>query len=264
MEDRMNITIASTSVEGFVKPERRIVAYYRVSTIRQGESGLGLEAQRAAVAGYARANQFALIAEYTEIETAKRDDLANRPELRKAIAHAKRSKAVLVVAKLDRLVRSVHVTSLLHQGGIDFIACDNPNANRLTIQILAAVAEHEAKAIGERTKAALGAYKLRGGLLGSNLPQCRNLDLSARRKGAQNAGAAHRANADAAYADIIDNLQELRRAGLSLQAIAKALNDDGQSTRRGKDWNPMQVSRILGRGEAARFAGAGGAQFGAA
>jgi len=239
-------TKPSTSAQDSVKP--RFITYSRVSTARQGASGLGLEAQRAAVAAYVIAHGGTVLAEYCEVETAKRDDLDNRPELRKAIAHARRARATLLVAKLDRLVRSVHVTSMLHQSGVEFVACDNPNANRLTIQILAAVAEHEAKMISERTKAALAAYKRRGGRLGGKLSQCRNLDALARRKGAKNAGAAHRRNADAAYADLNDYVTTLRQAGMTLTAIADRLNAEGQVTRRGKLWNAMQVSRVLERG----------------
>ena len=134
----------------------KVVAYYRVSTAKQGASGLGLDAQRAAVATWAAANGAAVLAGYTEVESGKR---ADRPELRKALAHAKRSRATMVIAKLDRLSRNVHFLSGLMESGVDFIACDNPHANKLTIHILAAVAEDEAKRISERTKAVLAAYK---------------------------------------------------------------------------------------------------------
>jgi hypothetical protein len=134
----------------------KVVAYYRVSTARQGASGLGLDAQRAAVATWTAANGAAVLAGYTEVESGKR---ADRPELGKALAHAKRSRATLVIAKLDRLSRNVHFLSGLMESGVDFIACDNPHANKLTIHILAAVAEDEAKRISERTRAALAAYK---------------------------------------------------------------------------------------------------------
>src|SRR5260221_640306 len=123
----------------------KIIGYYRVSTARQGRSGLGLEGQEAAVRGYAAEHGCDLIASYTEVETGTRDTLENRPELLKALAHAKRSKAILVIAKLDRLARSVYVTAELHRSGVEFVATDNPVANRLTIQILAAVAEDEAR-----------------------------------------------------------------------------------------------------------------------
>lgn len=227
----------------------RMVAYYRVSTDAQGKSGLGLEAQEASVLGHVRKHECELIATYTEIETGKRDSLDNRPELRKAIAHAKRSRATLVVAKLDRLTRSVAVLSLLQSSGVDFVACDNPHANRLTIQILAAVAEDEVRRISERTKAALAAYKSRGGKLGASLPQCRNLDAAARKLGAANAGLAMKTQAEEAYLDIAAQVCQLRAGGASLRKIAYHLNGLGHTTRRGRVWNPMQVLRLLRRGE---------------
>src|SRR6266851_4255276 len=125
-----------------------IVAYVRVSTKGQGESGLGIEAQRAAVAAYAKQNGVDFMHWYSEVETGK---LADRPELAKALAHARRSKATLVVAKLDRLARNVAFTSALMRAGVDFLCCDNPHANKLTIHILAAVAEDEAERISART-----------------------------------------------------------------------------------------------------------------
>jgi len=225
----------------------KMIAYYRVSTDKQGRSGLGLEAQETAVAEHVRSHGCNLIASYTEVETGKRDDLDNRPELRKAIAHAKRTKAILVVAKLDRLSRSVAVTSLLHQSGVEFVCCDNATANRLTIQILAAVAEDEARRISERTKAALAAYKARGGRLGASLPQCRNLTSEGRHKGALAAAESHRKSASEAYESLQDWIKAQRRSGKSFGTIAKALNESGEVTRRGKLWNPMQVKRVFER-----------------
>jgi DNA invertase Pin-like site-specific DNA recombinase len=223
---------------------RKFVAYFRVSTDRQGKSGLGLEGQRAAVVQHV-GTAGDLIADYTEIETGKRDSLENRPELRRALAHARRSKATLVVAKLDRLTRSVAVTSLLHQSNVDFVCCDNPYANRLTIQILAAVAEDEARRISDRTKAALAAYKARGGVLGATRPQSRNLLPKSRERGAI-ASIAKRAVLKAkAYEDVAVQMHELRCAGSSLRAIAALLNREGHTTRRGRPWNPIQVSRVL-------------------
>lgn len=223
---------------------RKYVAYFRVSTDRQGKSGLGPEGQRAAVVQHV-GTAGDLIADYTEIETGKRDSLENRPELRRALAHARRSKATLVVAKLDRLTRSVAVTSLLHQSNVDFVCCDNPYANRLTIQILAAVAEDEARRISERIKVALAAYKARGGILGATRPQSRNLTPAARRSGAS-ASVLKRALLTAdAYEDVAAQMGELRLSGRSLRAIAEALNRDGHTTRRGRPWNPIQVSRVL-------------------
>ncbi len=225
---------------------RKFVAYFRVSSDRQGKSGLGLEGQRAAVVQHV-GTAGDLIADYTEIETGKRDSLENRPELRRSLAHARRSKATLVVAKLDRLTRSVAVTSLLHQSNVDFVCCDNPYANRLPIQILAAVAEDEARRISERTKAALAAYKVRGGILGATLPQSQNLTSDARKRGT-NASVLKRAVLTAdAYEDVAAKMDELRSSGRSLRAIAEALNGEGHTTRRGRPWNPIQVSRVLER-----------------
>lgn len=222
-----------------------MVAYLRVSTDKQGRSGLGIEAQASTVAAHVRLSGCELIATYTEIETGTKDRLGNRPELRKAIAHAKRCKGTLVVAKLDRLSRSVAVTSALHQSGVDFVCVDNPSANRLTVQILAAVAEAEARAISERTKAALAAYKARGGLLGGSLPQCRNLSPEARMKGTTAAATCRNRRAIEAYADLVEDLRALRSSGISLRGIAEHLNRRGETTRSGKPWNATQVSRVL-------------------
>jgi DNA invertase Pin-like site-specific DNA recombinase len=230
----------------------KLVAYYRVSTERQGQSRLGLEGQQTAVKHHVSVTGCELVGEYTEVESSHRDDLDNRPELRKAIRHAKRSKATLVIAKLDRLARSVFVTAELMKSGVEFVACDNPTANRLTIQILAAVAEHEAHAISERTKAALAAYKARGGRLGASLPQCRNLTRKARLRGVEAAVKLHAKRADEAYAEeVYPRIKALDRQHLSLRAIARTLNDEGFETLNGKDWTAVQVGRILDRLNAA-------------
>lgn len=228
-----------------------MVAYYRVSTDKQGRSGLGIEAQRSAVAAYVREAGSELLGSYTETETGKKHTLDNRPALLKAVAHAKRSRAVLVVAKLDRLLRSTVVRSMLKSDGVRFVACDNPHANELTIDILAAVAEDEVRRISERTKAALAAYKARGGRLGGALKQCRNLTRAARAKGSKAAGLSVKRKADAAYSDLIDQMRAMRENGLSLQEIALALSDQGHTTRRGCAWNSMQVKRVLDRGTSA-------------
>jgi DNA invertase Pin-like site-specific DNA recombinase len=210
-----------------------------VSTARQGQSGLGLDAQDAAIQSYRDAGACDLKAIYTEVESGKR---ADRPELIRAIAHAKRAKATLVIAKLDRLSRNVAFVANLLESGVEFVACDNPHANRLTIHILAAMAEHEAKVIGERTKAALGAYKARGGKLGTD-----NLTTEGRTLGQRRSGEKARRDADAAYSDLTVGVKALRAEGLTLRAIAEQLNSDGQTTRRGKQWNASQVSRVLDR-----------------
>jgi DNA invertase Pin-like site-specific DNA recombinase len=223
---------------------QRLIAYYRVSTTKQGISGLGLEAQEAAVAAYAKATGGTIVRAYREVESGKK---AERPQLAKALADAKRSRATLVIAKLDRLARNVHFLSGLMEAGVDFVACDNPTANRLTLHILAAVAEDEAKRISDRTKAALAAYKARGGVLGSARPGAHRLTGGANAKAALRAGEAAKADADAAYEDIAMKMAGMRTGGMSLADIAASLNIEGHTTRRGKLWNKMQVARVLKR-----------------
>lgn len=224
----------------------KLVAYFRVSTAAQGESGLGLEGQRAAVDAYAKATGCVVMASFTEVESGKRDD---RPELAKAIDAARRLKARLVVAKMDRLARNVHFLSGLMESGVDFVACDQPDANRLTVHILAAVAEDEAERISQRTKAALAAYKARGGLLGAALPQCRNLTDEARAKGQKAGSEATRTKAIAENEAIARLAAEWRAKdeGMTLRAIADRLNAEGYLTRNGSAWSATQVMRALNR-----------------
>jgi DNA invertase Pin-like site-specific DNA recombinase len=223
-----------------------IIGYLRVSTKKQGESGLGLEGQRAAVESYAREKGATVGAVYIEIETGKRKD---RPELARALGHARRSKAMLVVAKLDRLARNVAFLSALMESKVPFVACDNPNANDLTLHILSAVAEAEVKAISARTKAALAAAKARGTKLGSTREGHWNGREDARQRGAEAGAIASAQSRTAAkkveYADLVPSLVEYRAQGLSLREIAAKLNSEGQTTRRGKPWNPVQVARVL-------------------
>ncbi len=146
---------------------KKYVAYYRVSTRRQGESGLGLEAQQRDVNALAGRNNGPIVAEYVEVETGK---MADRPKLHAAIHHAQLSNATLVVAKLDRLARNAAFTLALQKSGLPFVCCDNEHATPLTIGFLALIAQHEAEQIAARTKAALQSAKARGTLLGSNRP----------------------------------------------------------------------------------------------
>jgi DNA invertase Pin-like site-specific DNA recombinase len=230
-----------------------ILPYYRVSTKQQGESGLGLEAQKAAVEAYARQTGARILASYKEVETGK---LAERPELTRALAHARRSKATLVVAKLDRLARNVAFLSALMRSGVDFLCCDNPHANKLTIHILAAVAEDEAERISARTKAALQAAKARGVKLGSARPDHwqgrEQTRLSGLARGRVVAAKVVSKAAREAYADLAPMMKEWRAEGLTLEGIAERLNAEGHTTRRGRPWNPTQVARVLNRAEAAR------------
>lgn len=220
------------------------IGYMRVSTKEQGQSGLGLEAQRAALEAHVKQVGGTLPMVYTEVESGKR---ADRPELAKAIAHAIRSKATLCVAKLDRLSRNVEFLARVMNSGCEFAAADMPAANRFMLHVMAAVAEHEAKAISDRTKSALAAYKARGGKLGAELPQCRNLTPEARQKGVERAGEAITKAATEAYADLLPAMVEWRSAGQTLKQIAERLNAEGHTTRRGKSWNPVQVARVLER-----------------
>jgi DNA invertase Pin-like site-specific DNA recombinase len=221
-----------------------IVGYLRVSTKRQGESGLGLEGQKAAVETFASQSGARIVQWYTEVESGKR---ADRPELARALSHAKRNKAILCVAKLDRLSRSVEFLSKVMNSGCEFAAADMPAANRFMLHVMAAVAEHEAKAISERTKAALAAYKARGGKLGAELAQCRNLTAEAVAKGRQRSAEARAKAASEATSDLLPIMQDLRIAGKTLQEIADDLTAQGHVTRRGKPWNKVQIGRVLER-----------------
>jgi len=222
----------------------KLVPYYRCSTQKQARSGLGLEGQEATVQQFAEAHGAQVLKSYIEVETGK---WADRPELAKAVAHARRAKATLVIAKLDRLARNVHFLSGLMETGVKFLACDQPSANDLTIHILSAVAQDEAQRISERTKAALDAYKARGGSLGASRPECRNLTDDARRRGAAAAGESARREADTAYVDLYPIIIMLRDDGASFRAIARHLNNEGYETRRGRAWNHVQVQSVLKR-----------------
>lgn len=222
----------------------RFVVYYRVSTRQQEQSGLGLEAQKAAVAAYIEQRGGGeVIGIYEETESGKD---CKRPEIMKAILHANRSWATLVIAKLDRLSRNVWFTSTLMESGIDFVACDSPTASRLTIHILAAVAEEEARLISERTKNALAAHKARGGLLGpatfKNREQWKPKQEEARKQATQR----NAEIAATAYEEVRPVILSLRHQGWSLQAIANELNQEYR-TRTGKAWNKTQVKRISDR-----------------
>lgn len=213
----------------------KFVAYYRVSTKRQGVSGLGLEAQREAVARYLNGGDWELVGEFTDVESGKNDD---RPELAKAIAQAKKARATLVIAKLDRLSRKLSFVASLMDSGVKFVAVDNPQANELTIHILAAVAQAERKAISERTRAALAAAKARGVKLG-------NPQLSKARRKAQDA---IRTSSERFAENVMPLIEQIQASGLtSLRQIAGALNARGIKTRRGAEWTAAAVSRVLDR-----------------
>jgi len=212
------------------------VSYFRVSTQKQGASGLGLEAQRATVAEYTKRTGGTIVAEFTEVESGKKND---RVELARAIAEAKRVGAVLVIAKLDRLARNAGFIFTLRDAGVSFVACDVPEANTLTVGMMAVMAQHEAELISTRTHAALAAKKMRGATLGTPA----NLTNEARLKGreAHSRNAANNQNTKTAkgYALL------LRGKGVSLRTMAQTLNAEGFKTPRGKQFSAVQVLRLL-------------------
>lgn len=207
----------------------RFVSYFRVSTSKQGQSGLGLDAQRQAVTAFLNGGRWTVLSEFVEIESGRKSD---RPQLAAAIAAAKKSKATLIVAKLDRLARNLHFLSGLMESGVEFLAVDNPTANRLTVQILAAVAEDEARRISERTKAALASAKARGTVLGRN---------------GANLAKTNKDNADKFSADLKPLVSEMIAAGLSRADIAATLNRRQIPTARGGRWHVTTVQRLVER-----------------
>jgi DNA invertase Pin-like site-specific DNA recombinase len=213
----------------------RFVSYVRVSTERQGKSGLGLEAQQAAVISYVDGQRGQLVQEFREIESGKKDD---RPQLAAALAACRKHKAALVIAKLDRLARRVSFISALMDGDVDFVACDFRQANRLTLHILAAVAEHEREMISQRTRAALQAARSRGVKLG-NPTSAR--ECLAQARAARAAQALRRAEN---LRPVIDQI--MRSGAMSLRVVAAALTARGIRTSRGSTrWHPEQVAAVL-------------------
>lgn len=220
----------------------RIVAYYRVSTDRQGRSGLGLEAQAEAVRAYAARAGGRVVAEYTEVESGRRCD---RPQLALAMTAAKALRATLAVGKLDRLARNVAFLAAVMDSGLEFVACDQPNATRLTLHILAAVAEDEARRISTRVREALAAYKARGGLLGTRHPRCRHTASADAALRASTAAATVNRRRCAEYREAMQLvIADLRRAGLTWAAVAAELNARGYRNRRGKAWTLYAVEAI--------------------
>lgn len=213
--------------------QRKAIAYLRVSTDRQGRSGLGLEAQREAVARYAAAAGMEIAGEYLEVETGKGSNaLAKRPQLLAALTEAKRTKAKLVLAKLDRLARNVHFVSGLMETGVDFAVADMPNADRFQLHLYAALAEKEGEVISQRTKDALAAAKAKGTVLGSN---------------GKALAAKNRAAAMERLAPLSDRLQAMRESGMSVRRMIAALNDEGVPSPAGGKWHPANLHRALGR-----------------
>jgi DNA invertase Pin-like site-specific DNA recombinase len=218
----------------------KFVAYYRVSTAKQGRSGLGLEAQKEAVTAHLNGGRWKLVGEFTEVESGKRKD---RPALSEALALCRTHKATLIIAKLDRLARNVHFISSLMESGVEFVAVDFPQANRLTVHILAAVAEHEAEMMSARTKAALAAAKARGVVLG-----CRNDKIAAYAKDGAVASAAKRSSiACDRSTDLLPIIRTFQAQGVtSLRELAAKLTEaDIPTARGGCEWHANSVRRVL-------------------
>lgn len=219
----------------------KFVSYLRVSTLKQGKSGLGEEAQREAIANFLNGGKWELVAEFREIESGKRSD---RPELAKALSLCRLHRATLLVAKLDRLARNVAFISALMEAGVRFVAVDLPQANELTVHIMASMAEYEAKAISARTKAALAAAKARGTVLGGLRWDITRVAAKGRKAALQT----RRGNAAKYLADVLPVIQDKQRQGaVTLRQIADALNADGTPAPRGGEWSAVQVKRILDR-----------------
>lgn len=215
------------------------VLYTRVSTREQCTSGLGLEAQRAKAMSYLNGGDWRIVAEFQEVESGKNNQ---RPQLARAMAECRLRGATLLIAKLDRLSRDAHFLLGLEKAGVDFVCADMPSANKLTVGIMAVVAEQERELISQRTKDALAARKARGLKLGNPA----NLTAAARAEGRARAAEVKCAKASARWADLAPILAEIRSGGARTQrAIADALNGRGIPTPRGGRWSGAQVHLTL-------------------
>lgn len=216
------------------------VSYLRVSTARQGRSGLGLESQRSAVASFLNGGNWELLTEYVEVESGKKTD---RPQLLKALEHCRLTGAILVIAKLDRLSRDAHFLLGLQKAQVRFVCADMPQANELTVGIMALVAEEERKAISKRTKEALAAAKARGVKLG-----CPNGAKHLREYGNVAGVNAVKIKASERAESLRQLIQEVQDQGFSsANGIAQELNRRRIATPRRRQWYPASVLRLIAR-----------------
>lgn len=215
--------------------QRSYVAYFRVSTQKQGRSGLGLDAQRTSVNAYVGTSGL-IVGEFTDIESGKKND---RPQLLAAIAYCKQQSAVLLIAKLDRLTRNVAFIFTLRDSGIEFVCADMPEANTLTIGVMATMAQYERELIGERTRKALAEKKRQGAQLGTPA----NLSAAAILKSQQIRQLNARKDENNRRAATL--ARSLQQAGQNWSQIAQTLNSNGFRTRRGKPFHVMQVQRVI-------------------
>lgn len=222
-----------------VRGAKKFVSYLRVSTRKQGKSGLGVEAQRAAVANFLNGGKWAHVCEFVETESGSRDD---RPKLAEALSVCRLHNATLVIAKLDRLSRDAHFLLGLTKAGVKFVAADMPEANEMVVGMMAVVAQAERKMISQRTKAALAAAKARGVKLGK--PE----NLRDQMAGRANGRAARTRAAINRAGDLLPIIADIRAGGAaSLRAIAAELNSRGIPTARGRQWSAVQVKRVRER-----------------
>lgn len=211
------------------------VAYYRVSTTKQGIHGLGMDAQRESVSGYLNGGSWKLIAEFAEVESGRNN---SREQLQQAIAACRQAKATLLIAKLDRLSRNAAFLLNLQESGVDFVAVDMPQADRFMIGILALVAQREREMISERTRAGLAAAKRRGTRLGNPNPK----------KAVQAAMIEKKRRAEAFAASLAPVLTEIRKAGvITLREVAFCLNARGFKTATGKQFKAQTVKNLMER-----------------
>jgi DNA invertase Pin-like site-specific DNA recombinase len=219
----------------------KFISYIRVSTASQGRSGLGLEAQKKAVLDFLNGGKWELLAEFTEVESGNRND---RPELKKALDRCRLTGATLIVAKIDRLARDAAFLLSMRDAGVDFVAADMPDANRMTVGIMAIIAEYERDAISARTKAALQAAKARGVRLGNPA----NLTQASAARGRELGRSASSARTTARLADLEPVIRDVMAGGrTTLAQIADALNERHIPTSRGGTWSPTQAARVMDR-----------------
>lgn len=221
----------------------RYAVYYRVSTNKQGKSGLGLEAQRKTVMDYLNGHSHEIVGEFTEVESGGKDD---RPELQKAITACRLKKARLVVAKLDRLSRDLHFITGLSKAGIQFTIAEQPNMNELTVHLFGALAEHERKLISQRTKQALDAAKERGVQLGN--PCLKRGEQIPRSGNTTQANQAREAKSNMFAREVVAVIEDFQSQGASsLRQVSDRLNREGFRTVRGKLWQATSVARVIRR-----------------
>ncbi len=218
----------------------KFISYLRVSTQKQGKSGLGLEAQQTAVAGYLNGGAWTLVAEVVEVESGKN---GARPKLAEALRLCRMHKATLVVAKLDRLARNVAFVATLLESGVKVVCCDMPDADVTMLHIYAVMAEREGKAISARTVAALAAAKARGVVLGGYRWE---IDAETRKRALESSISTRKEVAATFAADVLHSIADVKTSGaVSLRDIAAGLNERKVPTARGGEWTAVQVSRVL-------------------